>query len=321
MDRKSPDESPPARYCHSGPPVVSNTSKTMLNPFAAAADTGEADDRALVARIQRGDRDALELLVRRHQAWIYNVALRMLYHPQDAEDATQEILLRMLTKLSTYAGASSFRTWLYRVVVNHLLNVRREAPFRSTWTFDKYAQALDAVEDTELSDGAPLADAELMVTEAKLGCTTGMLLCLDREQRLIYILGEIFEIPDALGAEVLEISRENFRQRLARARRDLHSFVQGRCGLVDPANPCRCAKKTRGFIRAGYVDPDRLLFARARVAHARDASAAALDKLYEADHAYGQIYRGHPFYDPPDFVASLRELIGGSDFRFILEES
>ena len=53
-----------------------------------------------------------------------------------------------------------------------------------------------------------------------------MLLCLDREQRLIYVLGEIFGVTDVIGAELLEISRQNFRQKLSRARRDLHSFMQ-----------------------------------------------------------------------------------------------
>jgi hypothetical protein len=50
-----------------------------------------------------------------------------------------------------------------------------------------------------------------------------MLLCLDREQRLVYVLGEIFDVTDVVGAEILEITPENFRQRLARTRRDLHS--------------------------------------------------------------------------------------------------
>jgi len=86
---------------------------------------------------------------------------------------------------------------------------------------------------------------------------------------LIYILGEIFDVTDALGAELLEISPDNFHQRLARARRDLHNFMNDKCGLVNRANPCRCAKKTRGFIQAGYVDPEKLLFARERVLQVR----------------------------------------------------
>lgn len=92
-------------------------------------------------------------------------------------------------------------------------------------------------------------DVRLLVDEARITCTAGMLLCLDRGQRLIYILGEIFEVSDTVAAELLETSRENFRQRLARARRDLHNFMNDKCGLVNRANSCRCAKKTRGFMQ------------------------------------------------------------------------
>jgi hypothetical protein len=81
------------------------------------------------------------------------------------------------------------------------------------------------------------ADVQLLVDEARIGCASGMLLCLDREQRLIYILGEIFGVIDQVGAELLEISRENFRQKLTRARRDLHRFMQNQCGLINKANP------------------------------------------------------------------------------------
>lgn len=66
---------------------------SIANPFADNAPT-DLEDRAFVARARSGDREALEDLVQRHQGWIYNIAIRMLYHPQDAEDATQEILIK-----------------------------------------------------------------------------------------------------------------------------------------------------------------------------------------------------------------------------------
>ena len=73
--------------------------------------------------MQSGSKEALELLITRHQRWIYNIALRMVFLPQDAEDATQEILIKLLTKLSTFRGESEFRTWLYRLAVNHFENL------------------------------------------------------------------------------------------------------------------------------------------------------------------------------------------------------
>src|SRR4030095_98697 len=112
----------------------------------------------------------------------------------------------------------------------------------------------DGAPDAELPDPRSVpADVQLLVDEARIGCTSAMLLCLDREQRLIYVLGEIFGVSDKIGSELLEITRENFRQKLARARRDLHNFMENKCGLVNKSNPCRCTKKTQAFMNAGYV--------------------------------------------------------------------
>src|SRR6202011_3343732 len=86
-------------------------------------------------------------------------------------------------------------------------------------------------------------DTDLLVTEAMISCTSGMLLCLDREQRLTFILGAILGVSDTVAAELLEITPDNFRQRLARARRDLRNFMNDKCGLVNHANPCRLPRR------------------------------------------------------------------------------
>jgi RNA polymerase sigma factor (sigma-70 family) len=271
-----------------------------------------------VRRIQNGDREALESLVMRHQDWVYNIVLRMVYHPEDAEDATQEVLIKLLTKLSTFEARSSFRTWLYRIVVNHVLNMKRARAEAAEWTFKKYGDGLDGAPDLELPDPRSVpADVQLLVDEARITCSSGMLLCLSREQRIVYILGEIFDISDTVGAELLETTRDNFRQRLSRARRDLHSFMQNKCGLVNKANPCRCAKKTQAFMKAGYVDPQNLLFAKAHVTRVRDVSPRVHDDINALDMAYAEIHRDHPFHPSPDFVAVLRGLLKQPRFSSI----
>jgi RNA polymerase sigma factor (sigma-70 family) len=285
------------------------------NPLAQDPVT-DPEDRALVLRAKSGDAAALEELVVRHQAWIHNIAVRMLYHPQDAEDATQEILVKALTALSSYEGRSSFRTWLYRIVVNQVLNTKRGRLEPPTMSFSCYAHGLDRTPDLDLPDQSSVPiDVGLLVAEARLSCTAGMLLCLDREQRLIYILGEILEVTDGVGSELLEISRENFRQKLARARRDLHNFMNERCGLVNRANPCRCAKKTRGFMRAGYVDPGSLLFAREHLDQVRDVVRTKAEALTTLDAQYAEVFRQHPFYPTRDLVPALRRLLAGPSFK------
>jgi len=286
------------------------------NPLAD--DSPDHEDQNLVLRARSGDRRALEELVQRHQAWIYNIAIRMLYHPQDAEDATQEILIKVLTRLSSFEGRSSFRTWLYRIVVNHVLNMKRgrvEVRHESI-DFASYGAALDGTPELELTDPrGTSAETDLLVTEAMISCTSGMLLCLDREQRLTFILGAIFEASDTVAAEVLEITPDNFRQRLARARRDLRNFMNDKCGLVNQANPCRCAKKTRGFIQAGYVDPENLLFVHERIREVLEVAPKVYETINTLDGKCAEIFRGHPFYEAPDIGQMLRRLVESPDLK------
>jgi RNA polymerase sigma factor (sigma-70 family) len=288
----------------------------ISNPFAG----DEALDADLVRLVHQGNRGALEALIERHRPWIYNVALRMVYLPQDADDATQEILIKVVTKLSSFEGRSSLRTWLYRIAVNHLLNMKRTRAEEVGYTFERYAEGLDSAPDLDLPDPSTVpADVQLLVDEARIGCSMGMLLCLDRDQRLVYVLGEVFGVADAVGAELLEVSRDAFRQRLSRARRDLHQFMDRKCGLVNTANPCRCARKTQAFINAGFVDPANLLFAAHHVTRVREIAPKLHEDVNALDAAYAAVHRDHPFHTPPALAGAIRTLLRQPGFEAVLE--
>jgi RNA polymerase sigma factor (sigma-70 family) len=246
----------------------------------------------LVTRARGGDAAALDELVRAVSDDVYALAIRMLWHPHDAEDATQEILVRVVTRLSTFRGESSFRTWVFRVAANHLLTTRRRRAELPELTFDAFgtdlADGLDTPHDAKL-------DERLLEQEVKIGCTQGMLLCLDREHRLAYILGEVFELSGEQAADVLEIAPAAYRKRLSRARERIQSFMRGHCGLVDPANPCRCSRRVGRAIAIGRIDPERLLFA----THAVRRGVEEMDALHDA----AAVFRSHPSYAAPDAVA------------------
>jgi len=292
----------------------------MFNPFAEViADV--ATDAELVRQAQGGDRSSLEKLILRHQAWIYNIAVRMVFQPADAEEVTQEVLVKVVTQLSTFRGESKFRTWLYHIAAHHVLNMKRRSAETSNMTFADYGAAINATPDLDLPDASSVpVEVPLLVEEAKVGCTMGMLLCLDRKQRLIFTLGEILGASDTVGAEVLEMTADNFRQSLARARRDLYSFMNDQCGLVNTSNPCRCPKKTRGFIDAGHVNPLQLLFVPEHVARVKEAVAETVrqvDDVVERQHA--AIYRDHPFLQPSDQAGRLRRMLAGDNVRAALD--
>ena len=288
----------------------------MFNPFTEVAD-GDTTDIDLVEQAKNGDRAALEKLVLRHQAWIYNIAVRMVFQPQAAEEVTQEVLIKVITKLGTFKGESKFRTWLYRIAANHVLNMKRRSAETQATTFADYGAAIDRTPDLDLPDprSVPVA-LPLLVEEAKNSCTIGMLLCLDRKQRLIFTLGEILGASDTVGGDVLEMSADNFRQCLTRARRDLHSFMNDQCGLVNKNNPCRCPKKTRGFIEHGHVDPHHLLFVPQHVERVRDVAPETvreIEDIIERQHV--AIYRDQPFLQPSDQVRWLRRMLESEDVR------
>jgi RNA polymerase sigma factor (sigma-70 family) len=288
----------------------------MHNPFDVDA-TGDPDDARLLDQIRRGDRQALESLIRRHQPWIFNIAVRMVWDPHEAEDVTQEVLIKAITGLAGFGGRSSFRTWLYRIVVNHVLNMRRRPTEPEPMNFDLFAGGLDRTADTDLEkEGFTSAEIPALVEEAKVSCMTGMLLCLDRRQRLVFTLGEVLGVPDRVGAELLETTPDHFRQLLSRARRDLYSFMNRKCGLVNEKNPCRCARKTKGFIAAGFVDPQKLRFAPAHVRRVEEVAASRvseLDDLVERRHA--TLFREHPFHDPGDESDLLRKLLASPEME------
>jgi RNA polymerase sigma factor (sigma-70 family) len=267
-----------------------------------------AADLDLVQGAIAGDTAALEMLLRRHQPWIFNLALYMLQVRAEAEDATQEILIKVTTALSSFRGASAFRTWARRVAINHVLDRRRSLAESTVHGFDCYADYLERAADAPLGD-LPPQEHHVLVQEARYACSLGMLLCLDREQRITFVLGEVLELEDGPASELLGITRDNFRQRLARARADLGSFLAGRCGLVDAANPCRCARKTQAFIRDGIVDPTRLQFAPLHLEDARQEAgrhSRRLALLQERSIELGTLY---PRFEAPDLAARVRELL------------
>ena len=205
-----------------------------------------------------GDRDALDRLVRDLQGDVYGLALRMLWNREDAEDATQEILVRVVTRLAQFDFRSKLKTWVYKVAVNYILDVKKSPVERMHLNFERFAE--DLAEGLS-SEGPTDAERSLLTEEVKIGCTLGMLQCLDRPHRLAYVLGEILEIPGPEAAEALEIAADVFRKRLQHARAAILSFTRSYCGLVSDTAACACNRRVSAALRVGRIRADTFDFA------------------------------------------------------------
>jgi len=213
-----------------------------------------------VEQAKVGNREALEAVILHIQDRVFGLALRMLGHPEDAEDATQEILIRIITHLATFRGESSFTTWVYRISVNYLLSTRKRKAERQYYSFEAFAEDIERGLAARRPGNLSEAEIGLLAEEMMISCTQGMMLCLDRYHRTAYILGEIFEVTGDQGGYILEISSAAFRKRLSRARERLNHFMQHHCGLVNPANPCLCTRQITAKTEGDQVEKSRLVF-------------------------------------------------------------
>jgi hypothetical protein len=143
-----------------------------------------------------------------------------------------------------------------------------------------------------------------------------MLMCLTAEDRLALVLGELFDLSSDEGAGVMGVSSAAYRKRLSRARQQLVSFVSHRCGIVNPAHPCRCHKHVQNKITFGLLDPAHL-----RYVHEGDRLSADADIQRDPDTLCRTValLRTHPDYVvSADFVVTLRQMLadgGGTDAK------
>ena len=243
----------------------------------------------------------------------------MTKRPADAEDLTQEVFIKAITSLSKFEAKSQFRTWLYRITVNHFLNSKKKQSLSRIIDFETYFNSIDNIPINNLNE-AEEHDLEETIEEIKINCTAGMLLCLEKEQRMIYILGEMFEIDHSLGSEILGISKGNFRIRLMRAKQDLYNWMNQKCGLVNKANPCRCAKKTRGFIKAGIVDPFDIKFNKRYKKKIFELSKMKANSITDTvEDLYKRIFQDHPFQEPLSTSKIADEIFNNNLIKWVLD--
>ncbi len=251
----------------------------------------------LVTSSLNGEQEALEQLMESIQQPIYNLAVRFFWNPPDAEDATQEILLKILTNLASFRGESSFTTWAYRVATNYLLNARRTST--EYLTFEEG--------EKHLKQGATrpeyeAADKALLEEEVKIACSTSMLICVSRPLRLAYLIGEILEFDGNEGSYILDIEPATFRKRLSLARKRIRGFMAKQCGLYDPANPCRCAQHINYCIEVDWFQPHQLKFAdKGEVDQTKSEVEMIMNDV--------AIFHSHPNYTAPKAVLSAVKLL------------
>lgn len=271
---------------------------------------------ALMAK--QGSKKALEDLIAQIQNRIYDLSLRMLGYSIDAEDASQEILIKIITHLSDFKGDSRFSTWSYRIAVNHLLNLRKNKARELNITFDLWEELGYRTDPSFDYHSVEEPTKTLLTEEVRIGCMQGMLQCLEKKIRIAFVLGELFEMSGEEAAGILGITETAYRKRLSRARDKINRFMQKNCSLVKSENHCHCSKLVGPDIRDKWIDPDNLQFV-GEHGHAKinPAVKACLNELDEIQRAMA-LFRTYPEYSAPDSVVGIvKELIDSKQYRIL----
>jgi RNA polymerase sigma factor (sigma-70 family) len=281
-------------------------------------EEAETTLESLVEKAKMGDKDVLEEIILRIQDNIYGLAIRMLFIPADAEDATQEILVKVITHLGTFRGESRFDTWVYRIATNHLLTMRKSRAERWKMTFDVCLKNIDEQASLKEDETSIEAEQNVIEEEAKHACIHFLMLCLSRELRIAFILGEIFGVTSREGAEILEVTPAAYRQRLSRGRKQIMDFLLARCGEVDLNNPCSCRKQAVLHVKKKIMDPEHLFFAHHPChAHHGEHTEGLLHEFDRLSRAAALI-RKHPRYAAPDtLVETMKCLIDSRKFKIL----
>jgi RNA polymerase sigma factor (sigma-70 family) len=260
-------------------------------------------DTGTVALAAAGDADAVEAIVRRLQGPIHAIARRMLLDRGDAEDATQESLVRIVTRLAQFRGESKFSTWAFRIAVRRILDFREQLAAAARSSFAEFA---DDLADGRETDAVEEAHDAVLYQQLKLACSKAMLHCLDGDHRIAFVLGELLELSAADAGEILGVEPATYRKRLSRARAALTEFLTRTCGVVNPSAPCACHRRLTRARALGRVpeggpelDPGALVRLRAHISAVSEARRLTA------------FYRSEPeVHSRRDFVADLRRILG-----------
>lgn len=218
----------------------------------------------LIDKAVTGDKDSLETIILSIQDMVFNLSLRMLGTFSDAEDASQDILLKVITYLSSFKKESSFSTWVFSIAANHLKNYKKHMFAHFPLSFEYYGNDIENAKTYDVPDLTQNVEKSILAEELKLSCTNVMLQCLDTESRCIFILGTMFKVDSRIAGEILGLTPEAYRQRLSRIRKKMASFLEEYCGEYG-SGKCKCKDRINYAIQNRRINPAHLDFTTASI--------------------------------------------------------
>lgn len=269
--------------------------------------------QALIDQAAAGDKESLETLLLGVQDLVFNLSLRMLGTFSDAEDASQDILLKVMTHLSSFKKESSFSTWVFAIALNHLKSYKKHMFAKYPLSFDYYGDDILHAKTLEVPDLTQDVEKAILAEELKLSCTNVMLQCLDTESRCIFILGTMFQADSRIAGDILGITPEAYRQRLSRVRKKMADFLTEYCGEYGKGT-CHCEDRVNYAIKNHRIHPSRLDFYNAVPKQVALDVTAAMEEIDDISQEFS-FCRTHE--SPKMLKQFLEDFLNGESFSAV----
>lgn len=247
------------------------------------------------------------------QDLVFSLSLRMLGTFPDAEDATQDILLKIITHLSSFKGESAFSTWVFRIATNHLKNYQKHMFAKFPLSFEFYGDDIKNGNKDDIPDLTQNVEASILAEELKLSCTNVMLQCLDTESRCIFILGTMFRVDSRIAGDILGITPEAYRKRLSRIRSRMADFLTEYCGEYGNGT-CHCADRINYAIQNHRINPSQLSFT---TAVPMETMAEVKEAMEDIDDLSQTFSFCKAYQSPERLKAFIQNFLNGASFSVV----
>ena len=267
----------------------------------------------LIQKAVAGDKPSLETVLLSVRDLVFNLSLRMLGTFPDAEDASQDILLKVMTHLSSFKGESSFSTWVFRIAINHLKDYKKHMFARFPLSFEFYGDDIQNAKAEDVPDMTQNVEKAILAEELKLSCTNVMLQCLDTESRCIFILGTMFQVDSRIAGDILGITPEAYRQRLSRVRKKMADFLTEYCGEYGKGK-CHCADRVNYAIQSRRIHPAQLYF---QTAVPAQVMLDVKEAMEEIDGLSQEFSFCNTYQSPENLKRFIQDFLNGKSFSVV----
>lgn len=181
-------------------------------------------EKDLIGKAKQGDMHAFEELILKHEKIVYNLALRMMNHSEDAKDISQEVFLKAYRSLANFDERSAFSTWLYRITHNTCIDEMRRRKGKQNYSLEEELENEEGSMQRQIADEGDTPEESLLREEQKSELLQA-LENLSEEHKAAIILRDVKGFSYEEIAEILEVSLGTVKSRISRGRNQLKNEI------------------------------------------------------------------------------------------------